>query len=143
MLTRVLAATVAGGIAFFVLGFLIYGLLLDPLVMKPNMIEYSGLMKDPPMWVPLVLANLVNAFYLAFIFDKWAGIRTFAGGLKGGAIVMFLIGLTFQLMFMAFMNISKNHIPMIADLVGSTVLGAIGGGVIGAVLGMMNKSGDA
>jgi hypothetical protein len=143
MLTRVLAATVAGGIAFFILGFVIYGLILDPMVMKPNMIEYAGMMKDPPMWIPLVLANLVNAFLLAFIFDKWASISTFAGGLKGGAIVMFIISLMFQMMFLAFMNMTKNYIPMVADIVGSTVMGAIGGGVIGAVLGMMNKSSDA
>ena len=53
MLVRVLAASIAGGIAFFILGFVIYGLILDPMVMKPNMIEYPGLMKDPPVWVPL------------------------------------------------------------------------------------------
>ena len=105
MLTRVLAATVAGGIAFFVLGFVIYGLILDPMVMKPNMKEYAGLVNDPPVWVPLVLGNLVNAFFLAFIFDKWASIRTFVGGLKGGAIVMFLVALTMQLIFSAFINL--------------------------------------
>ena len=57
MLTRLLAATVAGGIAFFFFGFLIYGLLLDPTVMKPNTSEYAGLMKETPTWIPLVLAN--------------------------------------------------------------------------------------
>lgn len=139
MFAKLAAATVAGGIAFFVLGFVIYGLLLDPMVMRPNMIEYAGLMKDPPMWVPLVLANLVSALLLAYIFERWANISTFVGGLKGGAIVWFLISLSFQLMFLAFMNIHKNYTPMIADVVGSIVMGALGGGVIGAVLGMMGK----
>lgn len=139
MLTRVLAAAVVGGIAFFVLGFLIYGLFLDPMVMKPNMVEYAGLMRDPPSWIPLVLGNIVSALLLAVIFEKWAGIRTFAGGMQGGAIIWFLMSLAFQLMFIAFMNLGKNLIPNIADVVGSTVMGAIGGGVIGQVLGMMNK----
>lgn len=139
MLTRVLAATVAGGIAFFVLGFVIYGLILDPMVMKPNMVIYAGLMKETPTWIPLILANFVSAFLLAYIFDKWASISTFIGGLKGGAIVWFLISLAYQLMFVAFMNLSKNYIPPIADVAGSIVMGAIGGGVIGQVLGMMNK----
>lgn len=67
------------------------------------------------------------------------GIKTFVGGLKGGAIVYFLISLSYQLMFIAFWNLSKNYIPNVADLVGSTVMGAIGGGVIGQILGMMNK----
>lgn len=139
MLSRLLAATIAGGVAFFILGFLIYGLLLDPLVMKPNMNTYPGLMVDPPVWIPLVLANLVSALLLAYIFDKWAGIKTFMGGVQGGAVVWFLMSLAFQLMFIAFMNLSKNYIPPIADVAGSTVMGAIGGGVIGAVLGRMHK----
>ena len=139
MLTRVLAATVAGGIAFFVLGFVIYGLILDPMVMKPNMVIYAGLMKETPTWIPLILANFVSAFLLAYIFDKWATISTFIGGLKGGAIVWFLISLAYQLMFVAFMNLSKNYIPPIADVAGAIIMGAIGGGVIGQVLGMMKK----
>jgi hypothetical protein len=84
---------------------------------------------------------LVSALLLAYIFEKWAGIKTFVGGLKGGAIVFFLMSLSFQLMFMAFWNLTKNYIPFVADVVGSTVLGAIGGGVIGQVLGMMGKEG--
>jgi len=139
MNTRVIVAAIAGGAAFFLLGFLIYGLLLDPLVMKPNMIEYSGLTKDPPAWIPLVLANIVQAFFLAYIFDKWAGIRTWSTGASAGAIIMFLIALTIQLFFAAFMNLMKNFTPALADIVGSTVLGAIGGAVIGWVLGFMSK----
>ncbi len=139
MLTRVLAAAVAGGVAFFILGFIIYGLILDTTVMKPNMNTYPGLMNETPVWIPLILANFVSGFLLAYIFEKWAGIRTFAGGIQGGAIVYFLIALSFQLMFAAFMNLTKNYIPPVADVIGSTVMGAIGGGVIGQVLGMMNK----
>lgn len=139
MLTRVLAATLVGGIAFFLLGFVIYGLILDPMVMKPNMIVYPGLMNETPVWIPLILANLVSAFLLAYIFDRWATISTFIGGMQGGAIVFLLIALSFQLMFMAFWNISKNYMPAVADVIGSTVLGALAGGVIGQVLGMMKK----
>lgn len=140
MLTRVLVAAVGGGITFFILGFVIYGLILESTVMKPNMIEYSGLMKEMPNFAPLVLANIVSALLLAYIFDKWANIRTFVGGMQGGAVVWFLISLSFQLMFLAFMNLHKNYIPAIADVLASTVMGAIGGGVIGLILGMMNKS---
>lgn len=139
MLARLLAATVAGGIVFFVLGFIIYGLILEERVMRPNMNTYPGLMNEVPVWLPLILANMVSALLLAYIFEKWAGIRTFVGGMKGGAVVWFLISLSFQLMFLAFMNLSKNFIPNVADVVGSTVMGATGGGVIGQVLGMMNK----
>jgi hypothetical protein len=139
MLTRVLAATVAGGITFFILGFIIFGVILGPNVMQPNSITYPGLMNEVPVWAPLIIANFVSAFLLAYIFDHWAAISTFTGGLKGGAIVFFLLALSNQLMFLAFMNLSTNYIPAVADVIGSTVMGAIVGGVIGAVLGMMQK----
>ena len=139
MVTRIAAATVAGGLAFFVLGFLIYGLILDPLVMKPNMNEFPGLMKEIPTWAPLVAANLVSALLLAYIFDVWAGIRTFAGGLKAGAIVYFLMALSFQLLFIAFWNLTKNLLPNVMDVIASTVMGGVCGGIIGMVLGMMDK----
>ena len=48
MITRILLATLAGGVVMFLLGFLIYGILLDAF-MKANMMpEAAKLMKDPP-----------------------------------------------------------------------------------------------
>ena len=140
MLVRVLAAAVAGGIAFFILGYVIYGIMLDP-YLKANMIQYAGLMKEPmPDMAPLVAWNLVTAFLFAFVFDYWAGIRTFAGGLKGGAILMFLTSVGLQLQSLAFMNMWKGgFVPILVDLIAATFIGALVGGVIGAVLGLMKK----
>jgi hypothetical protein len=140
MLGRVVAATVAGGIAFFILGFLIYGLILDPLVMRPNTNpDALKLMKDPPVWAFLILGNLVAGFLLAYIFDKWATIRTFVGGVIGGAVIFFIIALYLQLMFAAFMNMTNGYLPAVVDVIGTTVLGGLAGGVVGLVLGMMNR----
>ncbi len=139
MLSRILAAAVAGGVTFFILGFIIYGVILDPLVMKPNVITYDGLMKDPPSWIPLILGNLVSGFLLAYIIDRLRDVRSFTSGAITGGVVWFLMSLAFQLMFLAFMNLTKSYVPVIADVVGSTVMGAIGGGVIAAVMGMMDK----
>lgn len=140
MLARVLAATVAGGITYFVLGFIIFGLILDPLVFKPNTsAEVAKLMKDPPDWVFLILGNFVAAFLLAYIFDKWATIRTFVGGFIGGAIIFLMVGLYMQLMFAAFMKFSNGLTPIIADLIGTAIVGGVAGGVVGIVLGKMNK----
>lgn len=138
MIARILAATIAGGVTYFILGFLIFGLFLEG-IMKPHLIEYPGLMKEMPDFVPLVFANLITAFLFAYIFDKWAQIRTFAGGLKAGTIIAFLQALGFQLMFAAFMHLHKDLTPVVLDVIGSTVMGAITGGVIGLVLGMMDK----
>ena len=48
MLARIAAATVVGGIVFFVAGFVIYGLVLDPMLMLTNMNEFAGLIRETP-----------------------------------------------------------------------------------------------
>jgi hypothetical protein len=142
MSTRILVATVAGGAALFLLGFLVYGLLLEPW-MRTQMVKHDGLMMDSPNFVTLVLANLVWAFFVSLIFDRWASISTFAGGLVGGAMITFLMGLYFDLMSVSFMNLFSSYLPVAVDVIAFTIIGAISGGVVGAVLGMMNKDSAA
>lgn len=140
MIARLAAASVAGGIAFFVLGFLIYGLVLDPMFLRPAMTpQAKAIMNEMPNFVPLVLSNIASALLFAVIFERWASIRTFTGGLKAGAIIMLLIALSFDLSMMAFMQIFTGYTPILIDIMGATLMGALGGGVIGMVLGMMNK----
>jgi hypothetical protein len=140
MKTRVMLAAAAGAVTIFVLGYLIYGVLLAS-YLKEHMIQYAGLNKEPmPDFVPLFLSNLVVAFLLAFIFDKWAGIRTVSTGLKGGAVVMFLIILSKDLSFMGYMNLFKGVMPVIVDVLAETTRGSLAGGVIGGILGFHSTS---
>ena len=64
MKIRVVMATISGAITIFILGYLIYGILLAS-YMKENMFQYVGLNKEPkPDFVPLILSNAVKAFLL-------------------------------------------------------------------------------
>lgn len=87
----------------------------------------------------LILKNIVQAFLLVYIFEYLAGIKTFLRGMKVGAIVMFLITLSLNLSLLSILNLHKGLTANILDVVGETVRAAIGGGVIGAVLGYMVK----
>lgn len=138
MNTRVLVATVAGGAALFLLGFLVFGLLLQPML-EGQMIKHDNLMLAQPNFITLIIANLVWAFLITLIFDRWASIGTFVGGLVGGAMISFLMDLYFQLMHMSFFNFFNGITPYAVDVIAFTIIGAISGGVIGAVLGMMSK----
>lgn len=139
MKIRVVAATFAGGLVIFVLGYLIYGMLLVS-YLKENMIQYAGLNKEPvPDFVPLFFSNLVVAFLLAFIFEYRAKVRTFVGGFKSGAVIMLLIALSKDLSFLGYMNLFRGFTPVIVDVLGETVRVAIAGGVIGQVLGLMSQ----
>lgn len=135
---RVIAAALAGGVVFFVLGFLIYGLALAD-YMRTSMVQYPGLMKDPPNFIALGLSNLLWGLLLAIIFDYWANIRTFAGGAIAGAIIMFVSSSAIDMQFKAFMVLIIGYMPVIVDVIAVTVMGAVAGGVVGLVLGAMNK----
>jgi hypothetical protein len=138
MKLRILAATIAGSVTIFLLGYLIFGILLLPYT-KADEIQYAGLLKEPPDMLLLILKNIVQAFLLVYIFEYLAGIRTFLGGMKVGAIIMFLITLSFNLSLLSIMNLHQGYTANILDVVGETVRAAIAGGVIGAVLGLMWK----
>lgn len=138
MNTRVIVATVAGGAALFLLGFIVYGLLLEGW-MKTQMVQYQGLMNATPNFVTLIIANIVWALLVALIFDRWATISTFVGGLIGGAMITFFMGLYYDMMSVSFMNLYSGFTPVVVDVIAFTVIGALAGGVVGAVLGMMNK----
>ena len=138
MNTRVLVATVAGGAALFLFGFVMYDLILST-YMKDQMVQYPGLMNEAPNFVTLIIANIVWALLVALIFDRWATISTFVGGAIGGAMIAFLMGLYFDLMNVSFMNLFRGFTPVIVDVISFTIIGALAGGIVGAVLGMMGN----
>jgi hypothetical protein len=142
MNTRVLVATVAGGAALFLFGFVMYDLILGA-YMKGQMIPYPGLMNETPNFATLIIANIVWALLVALIFDRWATISTFIGGVIGGAMITFLMGLYFDLMNVSFMNLFNSLVPVVVDVIAFTIIGALAGGIIGAILGMMPRSGAA
>jgi hypothetical protein len=134
---RTWAAALAGLVTVFLLGWLVWGILLMD-YMKAHTIEYKGLMNDVPNMVPLIIGDLAWTWLVAFIFDQWAGIRTFVGGMKGGAIIMFALVLGIDFQFKAMMNLYEGYSAMIVDIIAATVVGAVTGGVIGFVLGKMD-----
>ena len=59
--------------------------------------------------------------------------------MKNGAIIVFLVTVSVNLSLMSIMNLNTGVRAEILDVLGETVRFAIGGGVIGAVLGLMNR----
>ena len=133
---RILLATLAGAITLFVLGYLIWGMLLAS-YFKDNDIQYAGLSKQPPNLVSFFLSNLALAFLLAFVFDQWASISTFVGGLGGGAMIGVLIHSSWKLSLMGYMNLYKKLTPVFVDVLAEAARTSLAGGAIGTVLGLM------
>ena len=136
MKTNVLLAVGAATIMGFILGWLIFGVMLDSFY-KANMTMYSGLTKDPPSFVAIFISNLLWGALLVLIFEKWAGIKSFGQGFIWGLIVYSLMIAGFDILMHGLMNLFNIQL-VIVDIIANSILGGIIGGVVGWVLGMGN-----
>jgi uncharacterized membrane protein len=137
---KFLTGTLAGGIAFFFLGYLIYGLALASFF-TAHAGAVSGEMKsmEEIVWWALILGNLASGALLTYIFLKWANISSFSSGASAAAAVGFFMSLSMDLVRFATSN-SLDLAASLTDVIVGTMMSALAGGVIGAVLGMGSKS---
>ncbi|HRH43262.1 MAG TPA: DUF1761 domain-containing protein [Pyrinomonadaceae bacterium] len=140
MITRVAIAALVGSVVMFGLGFLIYGVLLDSYMRGSMTPEAAKTMKEMPNLFGLFVSNLAFSWMYAFVFERWAGIKTFVSGLIAGILIVVPIAIGFDLNMFSTMNLTSGFTPIIVDVLAVTVLSAISAGVIGQVLGMLNKN---
>ena len=137
MKLRLIYATLAGGVLSFLLGWLVFGLILMSFYTN-NSIHYEGLMKPEPNLILIFLSCLVMSFFMAYVFDSWAWFKTFTKGLYGGFFIGIFIGLTCDLSFLAMMNLYSVKV-MVLDVLVTGLMNAIIGGVIAWILGFEKK----
>ena len=137
MNTKVLLATLAAGIVAFFFGWLVFGILLADFY-TANTTVYEGLVKTPPNFLMIFISNLCMAFLIAYIFNRWAGIKTAGEGAQAGLIIGGLVALTYDLFLYATMNLFTPTIIAV-DIIGNGVFGAIVGAIVGLVLGTGKK----
>ena len=128
MNTKTLLGALIAGVISFLLGWLIFGILLMDYYTS-NMVSYTGLIKNPPDILPIAIANLVWGLLVAWIFSM-AGINTISRGFSTGFILGFLMTLGFDLFLYAQLNLYNTKVLAV-----DVVLNGVMGGVIGAILG--------
>lgn len=138
MYKSVILASIAGAITLFLLGYLIWGIFLGS-YFNANDIYYEGIAKDSPNLAGLFLSNLLWAFLLAFVFEKWATIRRFSTGFLAATLIGFLIHSGIEFSATAYQNLYKDVIPVVVDVLVETLRMSLAGGVIGFVLGKMHN----
>ena len=129
---RFLTATIAGGLTLFIVGYLIYGLAFMGFF-EAHAGTATGVMKETPDFVFLVLGQFAWAALLTVIVGTWANVSGFGPALKVGALTGILSGLAFNLTFYATANISDLTATLVDPLLGA-VWSGLGAGVIGVVL---------
>lgn len=125
---KILRGTVLGGIAFFLLGFLMWGVLLanfsmanyDQEIYRPN---------EDMIWWAMIVSNLVLALLLTLIL-KWAGAKNWKDGLKLGAIFGVLYALSIDLGMYSMTTMILTLTAIVVDALAYIVVGAITGMII-------------
>jgi hypothetical protein len=135
---KFLTGTLAGGAAYFLLGWLLYGMLL-----MDTMAEYSNpcsmRAETDMVWGAMIGGNLGLGALLTYIFLKMGNVTTFGSGASTGAVLTLLVAVSYDLMIYATTTMMTSSTGIVIDVVVSTVMGAVAGGIVGQVLGMGAK----
>ncbi len=130
---KVIMASLAGAVTLFLLGYIFYGVLLMDFFNNAAGSYASVYRQEPILW-SIFLGELSMAVLLTIVFGRWASIKTFMGGLQGGAIIGLLVGLGMNLIFYGTTTLGTMTSTLVDPIISVIRLG-IAGGVVGWVLG--------
>lgn len=132
---KILLAGVVGGVVAFVMGFLVYGLLLANFF-EANAGTATNVMRgsDEMLWIPMVVGHLAWGLLFALIFGRWAGISTFTTGAQAGAVLGLLVSITYDMINLGSTNVMALDAALV-DILVTTILSAVVGGTVGWFLG--------
>jgi hypothetical protein len=122
---KILRGTIFGGIVFFLLGWLVYGILLMDF-MSANSNNCASRPDDEMIWWAMIVSNLLLAMFLSVVL-KWSGAKGVIDGMKIGAVIGFLTGLSTDLSFYSMTTMINNLTTVFVDvIVYSILLGVVG-----------------
>ncbi|WP_167611064.1 hypothetical protein [Maribellus sediminis] len=125
---KLLRGTIFGACAFFILGWLFWGILL--MDFSANNYNTDVYLPDNEMiWWALILSNLVFAL-LQTLFLKWGQAKTWTDGVKIGALFGVLYALTTDLGIYSMTNILLNVWAIVVDALAYAVITGITGIII-------------
>lgn len=129
---KFLVGGIVGGIVYFLLGYLVFGILLMDFFKSHSNSTPGVYRADADMiWWAMIVGNLAYGFLLSYVIGK-AGAASVAGGFKTGAILALLASIASNCITYALLNLSDTT-AMAVDIATSTILGGILGAIVGWV----------
>lgn len=136
---KFLIGGIIGGVANFLLGWLIYGMLLMNFMQSHSNNSAGAFRAEADMvWWAMIAGNLALGFLFSYILNK-TNVSSAATGAATGAVVGLLMSVAIDLTMYAQLTLWDTT-AMAVDIVASTFISAIVGAVIGAYLGMGKKT---
>ena len=133
---KFLLGGIVGGIAYFLLGWLVWGMLLMDFF-KTHSTAPAGTMRDEKdmIWWALIVGNIALGFLLSFILSK-SNVKTAGGGAASGAVIGLLMAIAWDTLTFAQFNLFDTTVILV-DIVASIVVT----GITGAIIGWVNSMG--
>lgn len=140
MNTRMLLAGLAAGIVAFLLGWLLFGILLMG-YFESNTLSYEGLMKSEEEfnYLGMLLANILTGILIAWLLWRM-GVTSIGKGLSDGFTIGLLIYGSMALYYYSMMNWYTGIMPMVVEILANSLWTAVIGGVAATVLGAGRKA---
>ena len=115
--------SVAAGLALFVLGWIIYGFLIEP----------SDMAEAPVMWA-IVVGSLLSGGLLALVLD-WKGALGAAEGAKAGGVFGLVMAVAAGMMAHGTMMAG----PALGDVIRDGIVALVMYGIAGAIVGVLSE----
>lgn len=125
---KILKGTVFGGVVYFLLGWLVYGILLADFS-SANYNQCANRPQAEMIWWAIILSNLVFALFLSLVLN-WSGATKWLDGLKTGALFGLLYVVTIDLSFYSMTTMFNSMSAILVDVLVNTLVPAIIGTVI-------------
>jgi len=130
---KILLSGLAGGVTFFLLGYLIYGVLLKNYTTANFNQSAMRPMEDMIMWA-MILSYLASGLLISVVFS-WTNTKGIMSGAKVGAIIGVLVSISYDLGMYSTSTMFVKTGAIFVDIIITTLLSAIGGVVVALVMG--------
>jgi len=134
---KILLGGLAGGVTLFLLGWMIYGILLMDYT-TANTNQCMNRPNGEMIWWALILSNIALGFFLSFAFT-WSNTTEIMACAKISAIIGLLLSLSINLGYYSMTNMYSNPSAIVVDIIAYIVYLAITGVVVGWVMGKVKK----
>lgn len=135
--SKILFGGIAGGVTYFLLGWLVYGVLLMD-YMAANYNQCAARPEQDMIWWAMILSNLAFGFLLSIVFI-WSNTTSIMAGVKVGGIIGLLFSVSIDLNFYAMTTMASNLSVLFVDIIAVTFMSVITGGVVAWVMGIGKK----
>jgi hypothetical protein len=122
---KILKGTIIGGLTYFILGWIIYGIFLMNFT-STYMNQCTARGANEMVWWAIILSNIINGLMLTLILN-WSGAKKWLDGMKTGAIYGFLVVAGFDLSTWSMTTTFKTFWILLFDVGVATAMMAVTG----------------